>query len=59
MQWPETIRNGGRLYWKPRSTMDCSNGGRVEKKKKQKNTGTWWTSYKILATHTQSLKAPE
>jgi hypothetical protein len=24
MQWLRTIRNGGKLYWKPKSTMDCS-----------------------------------
>jgi len=24
MQWPETIGNGERLYWKPRSTTDRS-----------------------------------
>jgi len=23
-QWPETVLNGGRVYWKPRSTRDCS-----------------------------------
>ena len=23
LQWPETRRNRGPLYWKPRSTMDC------------------------------------
>jgi hypothetical protein len=23
-QWSETIGNGGRLYWMPRPTMDCS-----------------------------------
>jgi hypothetical protein len=40
MQWSETIRNAGRLYWKPRSTMDCSIGG-VEMKNKQKSAGTW------------------
>jgi hypothetical protein len=22
-QWPETVGNGGRLYWKPKSTTDC------------------------------------
>jgi len=59
MQWSETIRNGERLYWKLRSTMDCSNEVGVEMENKQKNTGTWWPSYKVLATHTQSLKAPK
>jgi hypothetical protein len=24
LQWPETRRNRGPLYWKPRSTMDCN-----------------------------------
>jgi hypothetical protein len=68
MQWSETIRNGGRLYWKPRSTMDCSIGGGVEMKNKHQNTGTLWPSYKVLArthararthTHTENLKAPK
>jgi hypothetical protein len=26
-QWPETVGNGGRLYWKPRSTTDRSARG--------------------------------
>jgi hypothetical protein len=24
MQWLRTVRNGGKLYWKPKSTTDCS-----------------------------------
>jgi hypothetical protein len=24
MQWLRTVRNGGKLYWKPRFTMGCS-----------------------------------
>ena len=24
IQWPETRKNEGPLYWKPRSTMDCN-----------------------------------
>jgi len=26
-QWPETVGNGGRLCWKPRSTTDCDSWG--------------------------------
>jgi hypothetical protein len=24
MQWLRTVRNGGKLYWKPKSPTDCS-----------------------------------
>jgi hypothetical protein len=24
MQWPRTVRNGGKFYWKPKSTTDYS-----------------------------------
>jgi hypothetical protein len=24
MQWLSTVRNGGKLYWKAKSTTDCS-----------------------------------
>jgi hypothetical protein len=24
MQWLRTVRNGGKLYWKPKSTTECS-----------------------------------
>lgn len=27
MQWPETGRNGGELYWKATCTTDCSPSG--------------------------------
>jgi hypothetical protein len=27
MQWLETRRNEGRLYWKPKPTMDCTPRG--------------------------------
>jgi hypothetical protein len=23
-EWLRTIRNGGKFYWKPKSTMDCN-----------------------------------
>jgi hypothetical protein len=30
MQWQRTVRNGGKFYWKPKSTADCSIRGEEE-----------------------------
>jgi hypothetical protein len=31
MQWLRTVRNEGKLYWKPKYTMDCSDREEEEK----------------------------
>jgi hypothetical protein len=34
-QWSETVGNGGRLYWEPRSTTDCSTWARGRKRRRR------------------------